>query len=183
MGTRKIAIIEDDPASRMLVHAILEALYEVIDYESGSDALEGLGTDKPDLVLLDVSLPKEGTEALEKIRADETMRDCPVIALTTDALTGNRDELIVSSEDEVTAYAPKTGRTLWTVTGNTFEVIPTPTVAHGLVFCSSGRAGPTLAIRPGGKGDVTDTHVAWRAMRLLDSPPHVLQAVLRRLML
>jgi hypothetical protein len=34
-------------------------------------------------------------------------------------------------------------------------------VGHGLVFCSAGRAGPTLAIRPGGTGDVTDTHVVW----------------------
>jgi outer membrane protein assembly factor BamB len=33
------------------------------------------------------------------------------------------------------------------------------------VFCSSGRAGPTFAIRPGGKGDVTDTHVAWSSPR------------------
>ena len=76
-----------------------------------------------------------------------------------------RDELIVSSEDAVTAYDPRNGRTLWTVQGNTFEVIPTPTVGHGLLFCSSGRAGPTLAIRPGGKGDVTDTHVVWRAIK------------------
>ena len=49
--------------------------------------------------------------------------------------------------------------------GNTYEVIPTPVVGHGLVFCSSGRAGPTFAIRPGGKGDVTDTHVAWSSPR------------------
>jgi outer membrane protein assembly factor BamB len=44
-------------------------------------------------------------------------------------------------------------------------VIPTPVVGHGMVFCSSGRAGPTLAIRPGGKGDVTQTHVAWQSPR------------------
>ena len=44
-------------------------------------------------------------------------------------------------------------------------MIPTPVVGHGLVFCSSGRAGPTLAIRPGGKGDVTNTHVAWQSPR------------------
>jgi outer membrane protein assembly factor BamB len=43
----------------------------------------------------------------------------------------------------------------------TFEVIPTPVVGEGLVFASSGRAGPTFAIRPGGSGDVTATHVAW----------------------
>jgi outer membrane protein assembly factor BamB len=40
-------------------------------------------------------------------------------------------------------------------------VIPTPVVAEGFVICSSGRQGPTIAIRPGGSGDVTSTHVAW----------------------
>jgi outer membrane protein assembly factor BamB len=61
----------------------------------------------------------------------------------------------------VQAYDPDSGRELWSCNGTTFEVIPTPAVGHGLVFCPSGRAGPTLAIRPGGSGDVTETHVAW----------------------
>jgi outer membrane protein assembly factor BamB len=74
---------------------------------------------------------------------------------------GDRDELVVSSQRRVAAYDPDTGRELWSVGGLTFEVIPTPVVGEGLVFCSSGRAGPTLAIRPGGRGDVTETHVAW----------------------
>ena len=51
------------------------------------------------------------------------------------------------------------------VRGNTMEVTPTPAVGHGLIFCPSGRAGPTLAIRPGGSGDVTGTHVAWQTPR------------------
>jgi outer membrane protein assembly factor BamB len=75
--------------------------------------------------------------------------------------TGTRDELIVSSQRRVAAYDPQTGQDLWSVRGMTFEVIPTPVVGHGLVFCSSGRQGPTLAIKPGGSGDVTATHVAW----------------------
>lgn len=75
--------------------------------------------------------------------------------------TGERDELVVSGQRRVAAYDPATGRELWTVRGMTFEVIPTPVVGHGLVFASSGRAGPTIAIRPGGSGDVTSTHVAW----------------------
>lgn len=74
---------------------------------------------------------------------------------------GDRDEIIINSQRRVAAYDPGTGRELWTVAGTTFEVIPTPIVGHGLVFCSAGRAGPTLAIRPGGSGDVTATHVAW----------------------
>jgi outer membrane protein assembly factor BamB len=75
--------------------------------------------------------------------------------------TGVRDELIVNSQRRVAAYDPDSGKELWTVRGMTFEVIPTPVVGDGLVFTSSGRAGPTLAIKPGGSGDVTDTHVVW----------------------
>jgi outer membrane protein assembly factor BamB len=79
--------------------------------------------------------------------------------------TGERDELIVSSQHRVAAYDPETGKELWTVRGNTYEVIPTPVVSHGLVIASSGRAGPTIAIRPGGAGDVTSSHVAWSSPR------------------
>jgi outer membrane protein assembly factor BamB len=78
---------------------------------------------------------------------------------------GDHDELIVSSQQQVYGYNPDTGDVRWTVRGNTIEVIPTPVVGLGLLFCSSGRAGPTMAIRPGGKGDVTATHVAWSSPR------------------
>ena len=78
---------------------------------------------------------------------------------------GDHDEIIVSSQRTVTAYDPSDGSELWHCNGNLFEVIPTPAVGHGLVFCASGRAGPTLAIRPGGSGDVTDTHVEWSTSR------------------
>jgi outer membrane protein assembly factor BamB len=75
---------------------------------------------------------------------------------------GDHDEIIVSGEKWVNAYDPDSGRELWRCEGNTDAVAPTPVVGHGLVFCSSGRAGPTLAIRPGGSGDVTSTHLAWQ---------------------
>ena len=75
---------------------------------------------------------------------------------------GDRDEIIVSSHKRVYAYDPDSGRELWRCEGNLVEVAPTPVVGHGLIFCSSGRAGPTLAIRPGGSGDVTGTHIAWQ---------------------
>lgn len=78
---------------------------------------------------------------------------------------GARDEIIVSSMRKVYAYDPDSGAVLWTVGGSLFEVIPTPVVGHGLVFASSGRSGPTLAIRPGGSGDVTETHVAWKEVK------------------
>jgi len=78
---------------------------------------------------------------------------------------GDHDEIIVSSQWTVRAYNPDSGAEIWSCRGTTDEVIPTPVVGYGMVFCSSGRAGPTLAIRPGGKGDVTKTHVAWTSPR------------------
>jgi outer membrane protein assembly factor BamB len=75
------------------------------------------------------------------------------------------DEIIVNSQQQVQAYDPDRGGELWRCRGSSYEVIPTPVVGYGMVFCSSGRAGPTLAITPGGSGDVSQTHVAWRSPR------------------
>src|SRR5260370_7267907 len=88
---KKIAVVEDNPDNRLLVQVILEPLYEVVEYETGMAALEGLGKEKPDLVLLDVSLPEmDGTEVLRRIRADEKLRGLPGIALTAHAMAGAR---------------------------------------------------------------------------------------------
>jgi outer membrane protein assembly factor BamB len=78
---------------------------------------------------------------------------------------GDHDELVINSQGRVQAYDPNTGAELWSVNGTSREVIPTPVVGHGMVFCSSGREGPTLAIVPGGKGDVTATHLTWSVRR------------------
>ena len=103
---------------------------------------------------------KTGTERWKKPRVEQVGWGTPIAIRA-----GTRDEIIVSSMRKVYAYDPDTGDVLWTVGGSLFEVIPTPVAGHGLVFASSGRAGPTLAIRPGGSGDVTDTHVAWKEVK------------------
>jgi outer membrane protein assembly factor BamB len=78
---------------------------------------------------------------------------------------GGRDEIVVSGERTVYAYDPSTGDQLWSCAGNMPEAVPTPVVGEGLLFCSTGRAGPTLAIRPGGRGDVTAERVAWQTQK------------------
>lgn len=103
---------------------------------------------------------KTGETIWWKDRVEKTGWGTPVVIST-----GTRDELIVSSQRRIYSYDPNTGAELWKVVGNMSEVIPTPVVGHGFVFCSSGRAGPTFAIRPGGSGDVTATHVAWSTPR------------------
>ena len=104
------------------------------------------------------ALDKRTGEQLWRTPRDATVGWNSPIAIRV----GEHDEIIVSSQGRVQAYDPDTGKELWSVRGNTSEAIPTPVVGHGLIFCSSGRAGPTLAIRPGGAGDVTETHVVWK---------------------
>ena len=92
---KKIAVVEDNPDNRLLVQVILEPLYEVVEYENGFAALEGLPKEKPDLVLLDISLPEmDGAEVLRRIRADAQLRTLPVIALTAHAMSGDREKFI-----------------------------------------------------------------------------------------
>ena len=87
----------------------------------------------------------------------------------------DHDEVIVNGQSRVMAYDPLTGRELWRCAGTSDEVIPTPVVGYGLVFCSSGRVGPTLAIRarrPGRRDQESSRleHTARLAIRALADP-------------
>lgn len=73
-----------------------------------------------------------------------------------------REELIVNAQDALRAYDPATGRELWKATGMTGWVTPSPVYSDGLIFATSGKTGPVLAVRPGGSGDVTKTRVVWK---------------------
>jgi two-component system cell cycle response regulator DivK len=98
---KRIGVVEDNPDNRLLLRAILEDQYEIVEYESGREALTGFRDTKPDLVLLDISLPEmDGPEVLEHMRADESLKDLPVIALTAHAMAGDRDKFLSMGFDE-----------------------------------------------------------------------------------
>ena len=92
-----IAVVEDNADNRLLLQAILEGVYEVVEYENGTDALAGLAAALPDLVLLDISLPgMDGNEILARIRADARLQKLPVIALTAHAMSGDREKYLAA---------------------------------------------------------------------------------------
>ncbi len=92
---KKVAVVEDNADNRLLLQAILDGLYDIVEYENGIDALGGLASNLPDLVLLDISLPgMDGTEILARIRADEQLKKLPVIALTAHAMSGDREKYL-----------------------------------------------------------------------------------------
>ena len=95
--SHKIAVVEDNPDNRMLVQALLEDRYEISEYETGVEAVEGLGDNIPDVVLLDISLPQmDGTEVLAWIREQDELKHLPVIALTAHAMAGDRDKYLAA---------------------------------------------------------------------------------------
>ncbi|MEZ4266659.1 MAG: response regulator [Myxococcota bacterium] len=102
---KRVVVIEDNADNRLLVDAILSDTYVIEEYESGLEALVGMGAVPPDLVLLDVSLPEvDGVEVLRRLRADERIAHLPVVALTAHAMRGDRERFLAAGFD---AYVAK----------------------------------------------------------------------------
>jgi outer membrane protein assembly factor BamB len=93
------------------------------------------------------------------------------------SLAGGAVELVVNGQEQLRGYDAATGKLLWQVAGMTDWVTPSPLFADGLIYATSGRDGPILAVRPGGRGDVTASHVAWRTR---GGAPYVCSPVLYR---
>jgi two-component system, cell cycle response regulator DivK len=96
-----LAVVEDNPDNRLLVQALLEDRYELVEYETGAAALEGLRASPPDLVLLDISLPvMDGTEVLRHMKSEPSLARIPVIALTAHAMAGDREKYLAQGFDD-----------------------------------------------------------------------------------
>ena len=92
-----IAVVEDNADNRLLLHAILGGDYDLVEYENGADALAAFARARPDLVLLDISLPgMDGNEILKRIRQDAALRTLPVVALTAHAMSGDRERFLAA---------------------------------------------------------------------------------------
>ena len=89
----KVLIVEDADDARLLMRLQLEGLgYLVLEAEDGKKALEVAQRERPDIILMDLSLPiMDGIAATEKIRADEDLRSVPVIAVTAHQETDFRE--------------------------------------------------------------------------------------------
>ncbi|HKK93610.1 MAG TPA: response regulator [Longimicrobiales bacterium] len=97
----RIAVVEDNADNRLLVDALLGHIHEIVEFETGADAVAGLESSDPDLILLDISLPgMDGTEVLAWVRAHEALGETPVVALTAHAMAGDREKYLALGFDE-----------------------------------------------------------------------------------
>lgn len=85
MGTKKILVIDDEPAIHRLLQIILEGEgFMVIGPVEGGGAAPALSRNKPDLIILDILMPEvDGFDVLQILKEDEETRDIPVLILTS----------------------------------------------------------------------------------------------------
>jgi len=86
-----ILVVEDQADNRRILRDMLgNAGYELIEAESGEEALIAVEAQRPDLILMDIQLPvMDGYEATRRLKSNPTLKDVPIIAVTSYALSGD----------------------------------------------------------------------------------------------
>jgi two-component system, cell cycle response regulator DivK len=101
MTSRQILVVEDNERNMRLFCDVLQASgYRTVEATTGESAVELALEHVPDLVLMDIQLPDiDGVEALDRLRADERSASLPVLALTAQAMEGDRERFLAAGFD------------------------------------------------------------------------------------
>jgi len=106
MAGERILVVEDNEKNMKLFRDVLGATgYLTIEARTGARAVELAAEHRPDLVLMDIQLPDmNGVEVLSRLRAGELTAPIPVLALTAQAMHGDRERFLAAGFD---GYLPK----------------------------------------------------------------------------
>jgi outer membrane protein assembly factor BamB len=137
------------------------------------DKVKGWGTGNSlvlfeNLLIVNASVESETLRALDKSSGKEVWkvsvgggaRNTPLLVKTAAGST----ELVLSLPNKIAGYDPRTGEQLWTSNGipDGGYICPSVVAHDGIVYAIGGRKNTAVAVRAGGKGDVTETHELWR---------------------
>jgi two-component system, cell cycle response regulator DivK len=102
MAGKQILVVEDNEKNMKLFRDVLLVMgYRTLEATSGRQALELATQHAPDLVLMDIQLPDiDGVEALRRLRADERTASTPVLAVTAQAMQGDRERFLAAGFDD-----------------------------------------------------------------------------------
>ena len=117
MAGERILVVEDNEMNMKLFRDVLIATgYRAIEATPGGEAI-GLAVEHaPDLVLMDIQLPDfDGVEALRRLRTDERTAAIPVLAVTAQAMLGDRERFLAAGFDGYVAKPVNVGELIGTV--------------------------------------------------------------------
>lgn len=102
MGAKRILVVEDNKDNMTLIVDVLAAFdYEVLQAVDGEMGLELAQAEKPDLILMDLSLPRmDGWTATGHLKTDPDLKHIPVIALTAHAMVGDKERALEAGCDD-----------------------------------------------------------------------------------
>jgi outer membrane protein assembly factor BamB len=127
------------------------------------------GAENPGVIALDKNTGKQVWRHERVSEAKRKFSFCTPLLIEV----AGKTQLITPGSGVVSALDPATGSEIWRVTYDQgYSVVPRPVFGQGLLFISTGYDKPSLlAIRPDGQGDVTATHIAWRADKFAPHNP------------
>jgi outer membrane protein assembly factor BamB len=139
--------------------------------------LHGMKTDDPSYVLAIEKLSGKARWRVE--RQTDAVAESPD-SYTTPALLryGDKEEIVISGGDYVTGHDPTTGEELWRAGGlnpskdRNYRIVASPVIADGMIYASS-RVRPLIALKAGGRGDVTKSNLVWTTDQGSDVPTPV----------
>jgi two-component system cell cycle response regulator DivK len=93
---KRVLVVEDNVNNMKLITFVLKKHgYEPIEAFSGDEGVEKAIAERPDIILMDIQLPDiSGIEATERIRMMDDMQDIPIIAITSYAMSGDREKIL-----------------------------------------------------------------------------------------
>lgn len=98
---KTILLVEDIELNRDLIEQLLEDDYRVITAADGAQGIEMARTERPDLILMDMSLPEiDGWEATRRLKADPATAAVPIVALTAHAMQGDEERARAAGCDD-----------------------------------------------------------------------------------
>jgi two-component system chemotaxis response regulator CheY len=120
MQRQRILIVEDSPTMRQLLVFALRRLacVDIVEAQDGMDGLRKLSSDRFDLALIDINMPvMDGLKLIGLMRSEDSLRDVPVVVITTEGAEQDRERALRLGADEYLTKPIQANRVLAVVRG------------------------------------------------------------------
>ncbi len=120
MAKHRVLIVEDSPTMRQLLVFALRRLkdVEIVEAQDGMDGLRCISSDPFDIALIDINMPvMDGLKLISLVRGEESLRDIPIVVITTEGASEDRERAIALGANEYLTKPIQANKVLSVVKG------------------------------------------------------------------